>query len=629
MFIIRQMNQQREEMTLHDKPLTKRDGFSNFLFFIIQRLACDASELLSYGYDMSSCYVMLHAAKGTIMENIKSLDEKELKNNELIEIGSLIQLENKKGPVVKVTQPIEPFRSSLQSATELDIQNFVDQNLGALSFLTMEKSLHSAVMWSENCRQRIKGSTTNMMFFLSNIESFLWMLSETKLAEESLDTPKDIEHIMTLVDAYRLVLQELLSTLQGTSKDMVKDKHDDSNDDNNGVDMITNLHCLEILVVWVSYCLVFNSISRKYPDIMRGFGVALTFSDLQHLVLHNKMHRDVVERVVIFLHKNHVPNLDIFSLRSHDSWNSATFKMGEKYSESHLLSIYEKQKKDEITRVNQHWEKVEQKKRLARRLRTELGNLENDLDKAEEKERKARVVYNCSSRRYGYEYDEYQGCAESTKKVRSQIESKREEIKVAEISPDPVIQPLPKSRGKTMKVLFFLHMPGDFRDLARLTFTSQQLLLPSPWITDVGGVDGTDSYDVFASVKQATQLTNQWSTHYNEYQNLYNGANPNNPQGRNGSVGLRMEENSDLKPLNPSHIDNLRLPSDGVWYPDQRGIKMSWTGGTQKWDKHSSGCQFNPFSIAAILTGTVEEYFLFKAITRNILLTVYNLMLLY
>jgi len=37
-------------------------------------------------------------------------------------------------------------------------------------------------------------------------------------------------------------------------------------------------------------------------------------------------------------------------------------------------------------------------------------------------------------------------------------------------------------RNKAMKVLFFLHMPKEYRALSRLTFTAQQLLVPSPWL---------------------------------------------------------------------------------------------------------------------------------------------------
>ena len=619
-FIIKQMNEHRQVMILKEKPLTKRDGFSNFLFFIIQRLACDASRLSNYGHDMSRCYNFVHVIKEEITKNIKHWDHDELKDNELIEMNSSIQLEIKKDSVVKVPQPNMLSPSSHRS--ESDIRKFVDNNLGAISYLTMEQSIHSAVTWSISTQRQINGSRTNMMFFLSNIESFFWMLSEKKLDEQALGT-SDIAHIVTLVDKYRLMLEKLKGALRKSWKETVKEDGKDKTwkeiENINAVKLVTNLRCHEILVVWLSYCLVFNSISKNYPQIMKDFGVALQISDLQHLVLHNKIHRDVLERVVLFLHKNRVPNLDIFSLRSFDSWNSATFQMGKMYTERHLLTIYENQEKDANTRVNEHWERVQGKKRLAKRLRTELGSLEYTLDQAEHKERKARDMYNCSSRRYGFEYDELKKCTKWSKNLRLQIDGKKTEIEEAERSPAPVIQPLPKNREKAMKVLFFLHMPDNFRALARLTFTAQQLLIPSPWNCDIGGADGTDSFDAFSSVKQPQQLSKAWFTHYNKHQKLYNGANTrfNNPQGCDGSVGLTMETNDDVKPINPKHIDNLRSPSDGVWYPDDRGIKMSWTGGTQPWDIHSSRDQFNPFLIAAIFTGRKYGYIPFKVNARN------------
>jgi hypothetical protein len=139
-----------------------------------------------------------------------------------------------------------------------------------------------------------------------------------------------------------------------------------------------------------------------------------------------------------------------------------------------------------------------------------------------------------------------------------------------------------------------------------LTVTSQQLLLPSPWNCNFSEEDRNgDSSDVFASVKDGKELTNEWSTHYKEHQQLYYGDNIRNRQGKSGSVSLNMKVNGDIEQkIGSGRVDKLKSPFDGVWYPDDRGIQMTWIGGTQEWDKHTSMNQFNPFLAKAELTGT-------------------------
>jgi hypothetical protein len=594
-FVIKKLNYKHTKMVSSDGFLTQRNGLSNYLFSIIRRAAFDASQLSDYDYDVSLCSNVFHDAMAGINANIKNWDQTELKKNALIEAhDTSIQLSNLMRPVVSIPDPIDftgtkertsgsddfPFRKPRTFEAEI-----IDLRLETLTPLKLPTSLSSALDWSKSY---VKSSDIYVIFFLRNIECFFWMMSESHLGEDSLNA-SDISHVMELVDNYRSVVHDFLARIEQASQDKV-----------------TFLRSLEILVVWLSYCLVFNSISKGYPKVMNGFGVALKHTDLQHLVLQDKKHRDVFERVVLFLHQNAVPNCDIFSIRTDLSWNSATYEMGEKYSEINLLSIYETTKKDSKTRENQHWEEVKRKKNLAKDLRTDRDRLETSFQESQLKERNAHSAYNNSkSEVSGPLYDKYQACKTSSHSLKLAIGRKNKEIKKTLESPDPVIQPLPKDRKKAMKVLFFLYMPPCYRILARLTFNSQQLLLPSPWISNVGGEDGTSSFDIFELVKESTQLQNTWLTHYNNHQSLYNTTNTEQPEGRSCEVLLNMESDCALPPkIGSRSVDDLKSPSDGVWYPDGRGIRMSWTGGKNQWDKHPTGSQFNPYLIKSELTGT-------------------------
>lgn len=152
-------------------------------------------------------------------------------------------------------------------------------------------------------------------------------------------------------------------------------------------------------------------------------------------------------------------------------------------------------------------------------------------------------------------------------------------------------------------------MPKEYRIQWPLTFNAQQLLVPYPWTNDCGGVDGTAPCNIFKLV-EVMHLTLQWSTYYNNHQGLYMSHNLRPRDGKQGDVGLTMETN-DIIPshFGPGHVDHFTSSSQGIWYPDERGIQMSWIGGCHSWDKHSSAKQFNPFTIQPKITA---PYFSFK-----------------
>ena len=58
----------------------------------------------------------------------------------------------------------------------------------------------------------------------------------------------------------------------------------------------------------------------------------------------------------------------------------------------------------------------------------------------------------------------------------------------------------------------------------------------------------------------------------------------------------------EARQIGPHHIDNFLKKTDGVWYADDRNIRMVWYGGKSLGDSNA-GKAFNPFQIAERYSG--------------------------
>jgi len=55
----------------------------------------------------------------------------------------------------------------------------------------------------------------------------------------------------------------------------------------------------------------------------------------------------------------------------------------------------------------------------------------------------------------------------------------QQQLTEVERSPPSVLQPLPTSKDLALQILFYLNMPALFRTLSSMSFTAQQMLVPS------------------------------------------------------------------------------------------------------------------------------------------------------
>ena len=185
---------------------------------------------------------------------------------------------------------------------------------------------------------------------------------------------------------------------------------------------------VEVLVVWVIYCVVFNAVHHIHPGTMKGFGVALKLEDLGHLILHDRLPLTVMERIAMFLHDKNVQGRDVFSTRQDgQGWNSQTFVMGERYVQTHFKSIWKKETINANHRTDKHWNEIVRKQQLTRELKQELSELESDRDY------ESTRVHDYD--RYGNQTRQGRDAQKEVNRLNSRIQSKTNEINHAEKAP--------------------------------------------------------------------------------------------------------------------------------------------------------------------------------------------------
>jgi hypothetical protein len=560
-----------------------------YLWIILEGMAPLAAKLSDDGHDLNKIYEKMIRFKITI-----NLSREKWHQNH--EVKNKVELTN--GPYCTPKALIPDFTPAQFSDehTAEKVGKLIEENLGMVSLLP-DRCVRKAAEWAIKVKEDYFRSTDKLFTFLRQIEKVFWSISDNYLHEAAMEL-EELGHMVILLDLYREALTVAIDIksvkhLVNPKRriELILVKH-----------LVNRMRSIELILVWVGYCATFNAVKHKHCDIMNGFGVALRFSDLRHLVLQDRQHIEVMKRVALFLDRHSVTNMEVFSTRKDQDWNSPTFLLGEKFSRIHLNAVLQREKSDAAERVAKHWTEVKRKQALARRLREELGVLVNELEEAN-----AHCV-NLESR-YGYNNYRNRDARDSRTDLSSRINSKENEIEQAEKAPSAVVQPLPRHEDKAFKVLFFLYMNEEFQRLSRLSFLAQQLLVPKPWISRCGGRDGVDQVDVHKSIAVGTKVI-PWDSHYNAHQKCCYHSTRENRQGTSQLVSISMH-NSVPAPstIGPRLVcnrdkDYFTSQEDGIWYPDKSNIRMMWYGGSPQ-DKHIS--PFNPFAIENQFTGTNES----------------------
>jgi len=165
---------------------------------------------------------------------------------------------------------------------------------------------------------------------------------------------------------------------------------------------------------------------------MNKFGVCLDYRHLQHLILSDKAGYDALQSVALFLLNNMNDN-SIFNI----SKQKPTFDLADKYAKKHLMRDWQEEKRDSEVRVNEHWNEVLSKKKLASKLRSELKELTSELITAENNVDIAREEFDSkntwTNRRNRYYLirslqEELESCERKVANLENQIDVLKEEI---------------------------------------------------------------------------------------------------------------------------------------------------------------------------------------------------------
>ena len=543
----------------------------DFLFEMLRHVAILAARLADDGYDLCKCVEKLKEFNKRIHRSKRMWDVTTLQKYTLEE-----SLDNFRCPEIQLPE-FAPPQVAGELSTEA-LQLLIEENIGQLSLINdLNHDLKTAAVWAQQVKGEYVKSTTKLFIFLRQIEQVFWRVVENNLGSQPL-TVGALSDLMHLLDHYR-------EAIEGYAKSA----HASLNT------LLNRIRCVELLLVWVGYCAVFNTVKRMHPD-MADFGTALHYQDLKYLLLHDETHIAAMERVAQFLYAHSVSGKDLFSTREEQNWSSPTFTFGAMFANRNFLSKWQTEQYNAKRRVDGHWTEVVRKQNLAKMLRIELRSLETDLSY---ESIKADDFNQHNGQRT------YQGTLAKNEVVRlnARISSKKKEIFHAERAPSPVIQPLPSDMDKAMKIIFFMYMPPEFQYLSRLTFTAQQALVPRPWFIPCGGVDGVTKVDFYNSISVKRQVY-CWSEHYNNNQKC-SYYSPN--EVLNGvSLSVRLSMHYQVPaPIGPDHVDKLTNRTQDIWYPDTNDIRMVWSGGKHSWDRNDKELwkEFNPFNIAGEFTG--------------------------
>lgn len=553
-------------------------------FTMLKTTAIRAARLSDLGFDLKSTYPEIEDMKMNVDNAFRNYDAFHSEKNSLKK-----ELFEPKSPKFTIPAPVPPRKAADTSKDE--IMNLLKSNLRQIVLPNkitgaenISKRIENMATWAKKERGKVQTSLDFMFIFMHEIEHFFWILSENYLQEPL--PLEDLDAIMSLIDFYRESIQAYAKRVEP------KADYEKNMEIKSGHVLLNSIRCVELLLVWLGYCLVYKSVSFHYTEEIRGFGVALRFDDLKYLVLHDSSQLKILERVAIFLKQNYIEEMGLFSMQKEQNWDSPTLCFGQRYANKHLLSIHENEIENANHRIEKHWQEVVRKQNLAKTLRRELSNLEIELsNEITTRDDLASGL----TRRERNQDPAYREVCRDVNRAQNRVNNKKEEIKAAEKAPPPVLQPLPEDRSKALKVLFFLYMPTEMEILSRLTFTAQQLLIPRPF-----------QACVFDSIKEKKKNM-PWRSHFAGHQNCqyYHTSPPR--LGTEPFVHLSMTyAPPDSHLIGPRHVDYFHDMKDGIWYPDECNAHLIWSGGRHGWDKYDSK-PFNPFMIASGAKGKFVE----------------------
>jgi len=230
------------------------------------------------------------------------------------------------------------------------------------------------------------------------------------------------------------------------------------------------------------YCLLHEAATRHHPPAA-GYGVALSWQDIQHLVLGDRRAHNAALAVAAYLRAHTRPGGELFSLRG--GFAGPTFDCAVQLGESstqcgeQLRELLLNEQIAAASRRDAHWKKVQKKQREAADLRGQISRQESQINTTVNLLAVERMYH--TDWRGKSQYNENHGTLErklATERLR--LSSLQNKLQEALRPPPALIQPLPSEQSAALQWLFFLHMDTvapHLRVLSRISFLAQQALM--------------------------------------------------------------------------------------------------------------------------------------------------------
>lgn len=440
---------------------------------------------------------------------------------------------------------LEGLRTALGTETE---------NLGSFPApLPIDSSWNQIAEWlQEDCFQSPKSDAAKLQACTA-VETYFYNKIRFELKPATIE---DIEIIDTTVDKYRLISSSLRNSKAASAR--------------------------EVLVVWCAFCIV-HITAKDIEPLLQKVSIALDAENLGHLVLSDKLSVEAVIQVAKYINKNAGMPSCIFSLRKHDQTIEFARAHAQKSAETQEVWSTEQEKAKERQEI--HWKKFCDKQARLRILDEELDKLESERCLWQSKVDGTEPI----TRYTTPENDKRRKEAEAeVRHYNSEVSMTRNTIHQTEVPPPPVMQPLPSKDENAMPILFFLHMPPIFQVLSRLSFSAQQMMLPSGDKVELAKpvFSSRRVYNIVEAVSERPPVTEWYSYYMSE-----------STERSYSAVKTRVILGSPLRTVQgkwyPSNVREYSSPDAGVWYPDSLVPKLYWNGGGFGPDARR-GLFFNP-----------------------------------
>ena len=242
---------------------------------------------------------------------------------------------------VPSVEHLESDAESLESRKRL-----AETNLGWLqSALKPATTWHEADEWCKSVTKRFVGNDRllAMQLLCRNVESFVY----TRVVEGRLKAMiEEIDRIESVLEVYRLAISQVKDSCSG---------HD--------APFKVEVQSRELLVVWAAFCMVHNSTMNEYR-LLDKYGVAIHWSDLQCLVLFDKVAVDAALAIARYLRSSAAKGDPIFSHLAKD----ATFRLAGEFAQDspQMQTTWVKESDAASTRKEARWQEVQEKQKRVR-----------------------------------------------------------------------------------------------------------------------------------------------------------------------------------------------------------------------------------------------------------------------